>query len=157
MWRDQFNRWSHIDSRDLYVFTSKAIPDNFAKRSLNDSVVLIVRLGSDIIVCQLVLIWFDLIWLDLIFDFFEISSFSCKLHYYYYFCNPVWPMCVEVRQKTPQTTYSMISFKGQRGNPQVRAVMEAIKSREWGLVLLDEVHVAPATIMRTCLSITNSR
>jgi len=44
MWRDQFNRWSHIDSRDLYVFTSKAIPDNFAKRSSNDSVVLIVRL-----------------------------------------------------------------------------------------------------------------
>mmetsp|Transcript_12743 Transcript_12743/g.27357 ORF Transcript_12743/g.27357 Transcript_12743/m.27357 type:complete len:426 (-) Transcript_12743:49-1326(-) len=45
------------------------------------------------------------------------------------------------------TTYKMISFKGKRSMAAAR-VMEQIKSRQWGLLLLDEVHVFPAKNMQ---------
>jgi DNA excision repair protein ERCC-3 len=41
------------------------------------------------------------------------------------------------------TTYSMLSFTGKR-NETVRRIIEQIRNREWGLMILDEVHVAPA-------------
>ena len=45
------------------------------------------------------------------------------------------------------TTYSMVAFSGKRSEESNR-VMEAISSREWGLLLLDEVHVVPAQMFR---------
>ena len=45
------------------------------------------------------------------------------------------------------TTYSMIAFSGKRSE-ESNKVMEAIQSREWGLLLLDEVHVVPAQMFR---------
>ncbi len=40
------------------------------------------------------------------------------------------------------TTYSMLSYSGPRSNPRTIEVMNAIKAREWGLVVLDEVGVS---------------
>ena len=45
------------------------------------------------------------------------------------------------------TTYTMISYGGRR-SAQSAAVMEAIQGREWGLMLMDEVHVVPAKMFR---------
>lgn len=48
------------------------------------------------------------------------------------------------------TTYTMVSYSGRRSEESAR-VMEAIASREWGLLLLDEVHVVPAQMFRKVL------
>jgi len=45
------------------------------------------------------------------------------------------------------TTYTMISYSGQRSDKSA-AVMKAIQGREWGLLLMDEVHVVPAKMFR---------
>jgi DNA excision repair protein ERCC-3 len=45
------------------------------------------------------------------------------------------------------TTYTMIAFSGRRSEEAAR-VMEQIQEREWGLLLLDEVHVVPAQMFR---------
>lgn len=45
------------------------------------------------------------------------------------------------------TTYTMISFNGKRSEHSEK-VMNEIKNREWGLLLLDEVHVVPALMFR---------
>lgn len=45
------------------------------------------------------------------------------------------------------TTYTMIAFNGKRSEESER-VMQDIMSREWGLILLDEVHVVPAQVFR---------
>lgn len=45
------------------------------------------------------------------------------------------------------TTYTMISYSGKR-SAQSAAVMDAISSREWGMMLMDEVHVVPAKMFR---------
>jgi DNA excision repair protein ERCC-3 len=50
------------------------------------------------------------------------------------------------------TTYTMVSYTGKR-SPESEAVMEVLKSREWGLLLLDEVHVVPARMFRRVLSV----
>jgi DNA excision repair protein ERCC-3 len=50
------------------------------------------------------------------------------------------------------TTYTMVSYNGKR-SPESEAVMEVLKSREWGLLLLDEVHVVPAKMFRRVLSV----
>lgn len=50
------------------------------------------------------------------------------------------------------TTYSMISFGGQRARLSASLLGE-IKEREWGLVILDEVHVVPANVFRKVLGI----
>lgn len=49
----------------------------------------------------------------------------------------------------------MICYSGQRAD-EATPIIEAIKSREWGLLLLDEVHVAPASKFRTVLNIVNA-
>jgi DNA excision repair protein ERCC-3 len=54
------------------------------------------------------------------------------------------------------STYSMISFHGQRAI-RTAEVIRDIKTREWGLVLLDEVHVVPANTFRECIGSTHSR
>jgi len=45
------------------------------------------------------------------------------------------------------TTYTMISYGGRR-SAQSAEVMKAIQNREWGLMLMDEVHVVPAKMFR---------
>jgi len=54
------------------------------------------------------------------------------------------------------TTYNMVAFTGQRSAEAERA-MDVIRKQEWGLIVLDEVHVAPAKMFRKCISITHSR
>mmetsp|Transcript_15896 Transcript_15896/g.18475 ORF Transcript_15896/g.18475 Transcript_15896/m.18475 type:complete len:814 (+) Transcript_15896:287-2728(+) len=49
------------------------------------------------------------------------------------------------------TTYTMISYSGKRSD-QSKGVMDAICSREWGLMLMDEVHVVPAKMFRRVVS-----
>jgi DNA excision repair protein ERCC-3 len=45
------------------------------------------------------------------------------------------------------TTYTMISYSGKR-SAQSQEIMDQITSREWGLLLMDEVHVVPAKMFR---------
>jgi DNA excision repair protein ERCC-3 len=45
------------------------------------------------------------------------------------------------------TTYTMISFSGKRSDKS-QEIMDVITSREWGLLLMDEVHVVPAKMFR---------
>jgi DNA excision repair protein ERCC-3 len=45
------------------------------------------------------------------------------------------------------TTYTMISYSGKRSE-QSQRVMDQIQGREWGLLLMDEVHVVPAKMFR---------
>ena len=45
------------------------------------------------------------------------------------------------------TTYTMMSFSGRRSD-KAQEVMENIRGREWGLLLMDEVHVVPAQMFR---------
>jgi DNA excision repair protein ERCC-3 len=45
------------------------------------------------------------------------------------------------------TTYSMVSHSGARSEASAK-VMADIAGREWGLLLLDEVHVVPAQMFR---------
>ncbi|KAJ3279262.1 hypothetical protein HDU79_000745 [Rhizoclosmatium sp. JEL0117] len=49
------------------------------------------------------------------------------------------------------TTYTMISHSGTRAWDTARMI-DFISSREWGLLILDEVHVAPANAFRTVLT-----
>ena len=50
----------------------------------------------------------------------------------------------------------MIAFSGQR-SVRAQAILDIISKREWGLIILDEVHVAPAKTFRKCVSVTHSR
>jgi DNA excision repair protein ERCC-3 len=45
------------------------------------------------------------------------------------------------------TTYTMISYSGKRSE-QSQKIMDQITGREWGLLLMDEVHVVPAKMFR---------
>jgi len=45
------------------------------------------------------------------------------------------------------TTYTMISYSGKRSE-QSQKVMDQITGREWGCLLMDEVHVVPAKMFR---------
>lgn len=45
------------------------------------------------------------------------------------------------------TTYTMISYSGKRSE-QSQQIMDQITAREWGLLLMDEVHVVPAKMFR---------
>lgn len=49
----------------------------------------------------------------------------------------------------------MLCFSGQRAEAAL-PIIESIKSREWGLMILDEVHVAPASKFRTVLHLVNA-
>jgi DNA excision repair protein ERCC-3 len=49
------------------------------------------------------------------------------------------------------STYSMIAYSGRRSYIAKKS-MDSIKSIEWGLVILDEVHVVPANVFRKVIS-----
>ena len=53
------------------------------------------------------------------------------------------------------TTYSMICYSAKRG-ALAQQMIDAIRSREWGLMVLDEVHVAPADMFRKVLGLVNA-
>lgn len=53
------------------------------------------------------------------------------------------------------TTYTMICYGGQRAEG-ADVIMNNIVNREWGLMILDEVHVAPASRFRTVLHIISA-
>lgn len=50
------------------------------------------------------------------------------------------------------TTYSMISHSGKRAAESERMLNE-LKKKEWGLLLLDEVHVVPANVFRKVIGV----
>ncbi|CAI9099949.1 OLC1v1036850C1 [Oldenlandia corymbosa var. corymbosa] len=52
-------------------------------------------------------------------------------------------------------TYNMIAFAGKRSE-EAEKIMNEIKSKEWGLLLMDEVHVVPAQMFRKVISLTKS-
>lgn len=56
------------------------------------------------------------------------------------------------------TTYNMVAQKGKRSHDSGK-MMEFLQNREWGLMILDEVHVAPAHMFRrvTTLIKTHSK
>ncbi|EAL67966.1 transcription factor IIH subunit [Dictyostelium discoideum AX4] len=53
------------------------------------------------------------------------------------------------------TTYTMVAFGGRRSAESLK-IMNEITNREWGLVLLDEVHVVPAAMFRKVLTVTKA-
>jgi DNA excision repair protein ERCC-3 len=53
------------------------------------------------------------------------------------------------------TTYSMICHSGKRSE-SAEVMMRSVTNREWGLMLLDEVHVAPADMFQKVLQIVNA-
>lgn len=50
------------------------------------------------------------------------------------------------------TTYSMISHSGRRAKESQR-MLDELKNQEWGLLLLDEVHVVPANVFRRVIGV----
>ncbi|KAK4488243.1 hypothetical protein RD792_003990 [Penstemon davidsonii] len=52
-------------------------------------------------------------------------------------------------------TYNMIAFGGKRSEESEK-IIEEIRNREWGLLLMDEVHVVPAHMFRKVISLTKS-
>ncbi|KAK6130022.1 hypothetical protein DH2020_036244 [Rehmannia glutinosa] len=53
------------------------------------------------------------------------------------------------------TTYNMIAFSGKRSE-EAEKIFEEIRNREWGLLLMDEVHVVPADMFRKVIGLTKS-
>ena len=53
------------------------------------------------------------------------------------------------------TTYTMIAYSGHRAEESER-IMNELLSREWGIILLDEVHVVPAQMFRRVLGIVKA-
>lgn len=49
------------------------------------------------------------------------------------------------------TTYSMMSYTGKRSH-ESQKIMNLIQSHEWGVMILDEVHVVPAQMFRRTVS-----
>ncbi|CAI9099957.1 OLC1v1036860C1 [Oldenlandia corymbosa var. corymbosa] len=52
-------------------------------------------------------------------------------------------------------TYNMIAFSGKRSE-EADKIMQQITKKEWGLLLMDEVHVVPAQMFRKVISLTKS-
>ena len=53
------------------------------------------------------------------------------------------------------STYSMATYSGKRAY-DAQKMMEFIQSREWGLLILDEVHVVPADMFKKVFTIITS-
>lgn len=50
------------------------------------------------------------------------------------------------------STYSMMAYSGRRSQ-EAQKIMNIIQSHEWGLMILDEVHVVPAQMFRKTVSV----
>jgi DNA excision repair protein ERCC-3 len=53
-------------------------------------------------------------------------------------------------------TYNMLTHSGKRAD-DTKLVLKDLETREWGLLLMDEVHVVPAATFLTCTTKTKSR
>ena len=53
-------------------------------------------------------------------------------------------------------TYNMLTHSGKRAD-DTKLVLKDLENREWGLLLMDEVHVVPAATFLTCTTKTKSR
>uniref|UniRef100_A0A1D2AEI6 DNA 3'-5' helicase n=1 Tax=Auxenochlorella protothecoides TaxID=3075 RepID=A0A1D2AEI6_AUXPR len=53
------------------------------------------------------------------------------------------------------TTYTMVAYSGRRSE-ESENVMNEIMNREWGLIILDEVHVVPAQMFRKVIGIVKA-
>ncbi|KAH3757657.1 transcription factor IIH subunit [Pelomyxa schiedti] len=53
------------------------------------------------------------------------------------------------------TTYTMLTFSGKR-NHKSADIIKKLQDKEWGLLVLDEVHVVPAVVFRKVLSVVAS-
>eukprot|EP01025_Chloroclados_australasicus_P056927 TRINITY_DN7088_c0_g1_i4.p1 TRINITY_DN7088_c0_g1~~TRINITY_DN7088_c0_g1_i4.p1 ORF type:complete len:861 (-),score=62.83 TRINITY_DN7088_c0_g1_i4:571-3153(-) len=53
------------------------------------------------------------------------------------------------------TTYTMIAYSGRR-SAEAQKVFEEICGREWGMLLMDEVHVVPANMFRRVIGIVKA-
>lgn len=53
------------------------------------------------------------------------------------------------------TTYSMISHSGPRGKESLK-LLDELKNKEWGMLLLDEVHVVPANVFRRVIGVVKA-
>ena len=53
------------------------------------------------------------------------------------------------------TTYSMVCHSGRRSEA-AELMMNSLTKREWGLMILDEVHVAPAEMFQKVMEIVNA-
>jgi DNA excision repair protein ERCC-3 len=49
------------------------------------------------------------------------------------------------------STYTMVAYGGRRSY-EARRIMDFVRAHEWGLLLLDEVHVVPANVFRRVLT-----
>lgn len=54
------------------------------------------------------------------------------------------------------TTYTMLAFSGKRSY-EAKKVMDWLTNKEWGLMVLDEVHVVPAMMFRKVISLINHK
>lgn len=52
------------------------------------------------------------------------------------------------------TTYTMLAYTGKRSH-EAQKIMDMIQKTEWGLLVLDEVHVVPAMMFRKVLSLVS--
>ncbi|AFN82430.1 DNA repair helicase Rad25 [Encephalitozoon romaleae SJ-2008] len=52
------------------------------------------------------------------------------------------------------TTYTMLAYTGKRSY-EAQKIMDLIRKTEWGLLVLDEVHVVPAMMFRRVLSLVS--
>ena len=85
----------------------------------------------------------------------------------YHWCKiPKWQVIEfssQTKKKIPKnkpcilvTTYHMLGHKKKRSK-DAETIMNEITTREWGLIVLDEVHVAPASTFRKCCSLVRSK
>ena len=84
-------------------------------------------------------------WADLYGD--HIARFTSKRK------DPLWNL--EKEGGILITAYSMISYDGKRSE-ETQEIMNKIKNTEWGLMILDEVQVAPADDFRKTMNIIKS-
>jgi DNA excision repair protein ERCC-3 len=52
------------------------------------------------------------------------------------------------------TTYTMLAYTGRRSH-EAQKIMDLIQKTEWGLLILDEVHVVPAMMFRRVISLVS--
>jgi hypothetical protein len=70
----------------------------------------------------------------------------------YGFCDPQLTKCTPILQFAGESgivisTYSMVANTTNRSH-EAKKMMDFLTSREWGFILLDEVHVVPANMFR---------
>ncbi|KNC73058.1 hypothetical protein SARC_14381 [Sphaeroforma arctica JP610] len=68
--------------------------------------------------------------------------------------NP-WPL-VDAQTSITISTYTMVAFTGKRSY-EAEKVMNHLQDTEWGLLLMDEVHVVPANMFRKVLTNTSAQ